>query len=146
MRLLVVVLCLGLLFVPGQAQSAAGLIRIFSLQTGQAEISHGTPSNVGDITLIGTSLRARNNKTIGYSTMTCIAFGKTLPGAISQCTATYRLPLGKIVVTGTRKRRDFYVLAVTGGTGIYSRASGTLVASTTALNPRRERLLFSLES
>lgn len=146
MRFLIVALCFAFLLVPGEAGSDAGLIRIFSLQQGQAEIDHETSAEAGDITLIGASLHARSNKRIGFSTMTCFAFGRVLPGSISQCTATYVLPLGRIIVHGVRKRRDYYVLAVTGGTGIYSRASGTLVASTIALNPRRERLLFSLES
>jgi hypothetical protein len=148
MRYIVVALCLGsLLLVSDQAQGRAGVIRIFAVQQGETNVDNPPQGrSAGDLLLIGTTLRDRRNRAIGFGAMTCIAFGKVLPGAISQCAASFVLPLGKITATGTRSRRDFYVLAVTGGTGIYSRASGTLVASTVALTPRRERLLFSLES
>lgn len=62
------------------------------------------------------------------------------------CDATYSLPRGRIEAAGIVRDRSLYVLAVTGGTGLYSNVAGEVIVSTFAFGPRQERLLFSLEA
>lgn len=142
------------LAVPGSAQDVfkptgftGGLIRIFSVTTGTGSSNIGPPGDsAGDRTYRGLLLQDRSSGSIGYGTSTCLFLGRTLTSPRSICTNIYVLPLGTIVTQGIRARRDYYVLAVTGGTGLYSNVGGTLIASTVSLHPRRERLLFSLET
>ena len=57
------------------------------------------------------------------------------------CRGTYFLPKGKIVVGGSLLYRQFYDLAVLGGTGLYDNARGTLdVTRGTAPGARPRRL------
>jgi len=95
----------------------------------------------GDHLVVNKILSDRNDRIIGHGDQVCTR----LDSGVSSCIATFVLPKGKIMVQGTRHRRDYYVLAVVGGTGIYSASGGTLIASTVSREPRRERLLFSLE-
>jgi hypothetical protein len=83
---------------------------------------------------------------IGNALIQCRFVGKGGPlgSGTSYCQAVYSLPHGKIMATGLAKRRSFYSLAVTGGTGLYSNVGGEVIVSTFA--PRQERLLFSLET
>ena len=61
-----------------------------------------------------------------------------------QCTATYSLPRGKIMVAGAIDSRLLFTIAIVGGTGLYDNARGTMTATATRLSPRREVLLFRL--
>jgi hypothetical protein len=61
-----------------------------------------------------------------------------------QCDATYTLPRGKIVVTGSYTFGQFHELAVVGGTGIYDNVRGTLTVTLLARNPERDVLVFRL--
>jgi len=60
------------------------------------------------------------------------------------CRGTYILPRGKIVVDGSLQYRQFYVLAVTGGTGLFDNARGTLTVTRTARSPVRDLVVFRL--
>jgi hypothetical protein len=62
------------------------------------------------------------------------------------CTATFSLPKGELVATGTVRFREFYDLAIVGGTGLYNDARGTLTIIRTTQRPRpiRELLYFRL--
>jgi hypothetical protein len=61
------------------------------------------------------------------------------------CTGTYVLPRGTLVVAGAIQSRLLYEIAVVGGTGLYDNARGTLTVTSTGLRPqRREVLLFRL--
>jgi hypothetical protein len=77
---------------------------------------------------------------IGGGTLLCIFLGQ----ASSSCTATYGLPQGRITTAGVIDNPRRYVVAITGGTELYDNARGTLAVTTTALNPRRELLVFHL--
>lgn len=149
MRAAVAVIVIALAFltlVPG-AGSDAGLIRIFAETTAVRTVDvDGRGRTAGDLTIRGAQLVSREGRGLGTMTLICTFLGRVLPSDSSFCQAEYVLPRGKIIVSGTRQRADYMVLAVVGGTGVYSRASGVLVQSTIALGPRRERLLFSLES
>ena len=61
-----------------------------------------------------------------------------------QCDATYTLPKGKIVVTGSYTFSQFHELAVIGGTGLYDNVRGTVTVTLLARNPERDVLVFRL--
>jgi hypothetical protein len=61
-----------------------------------------------------------------------------------QCSGTYSLPRGKIMVGGAINSRLLCEYAVVGGTGLYDNARGTLTVTSTGLKPRREVLVFRL--
>jgi hypothetical protein len=62
------------------------------------------------------------------------------------CTLSVSLPRGEIVATGRVRYRQFYELAITGGTRLYDDARGTLTITRTTGPPRaiRELLYFRL--
>jgi hypothetical protein len=84
---------------------------------------------------------------IGNSEVLCTFLGKggPLSEGTSYCDAVYSLPHGRILASGLIKRRSYYVLAVVGGTGLYSNVGGEVIVSTFAYGPRQERILFSVE-
>lgn len=84
---------------------------------------------------------------IGYSLLHCEDVGKGGPlgSGVSECFAVYGLAKGKITAHGIIKRRSYYALAITGGTGIYSNVKGQVLASQIGSLPHQERLLFGLE-
>jgi hypothetical protein len=65
-------------------------------------------------------------------------------GLNRNCRGTLFMPRGKIVVGGTMRYRQFYELAVLGGTGIYDNARGTMTVTRTARKPPRHILFFRL--
>jgi hypothetical protein len=89
----------------------------------------------------------RSFNAIGNATLICTFMGKGGPlgSGTSECMGTFNLPKGKIVVGGSRKSRAYYVLAITGGTGLYTGARGQLIAATRGLPEGQQRLVFSLE-
>ena len=60
------------------------------------------------------------------------------------CRGTYILPKGKIVVGGSLLYRQFYDLAVLGGTGLYDNARGTLTVTRTSRKPIRDVVVVRL--
>jgi hypothetical protein len=60
------------------------------------------------------------------------------------CRGTYFLPKGKLVVGGSLLYRQFYELAVLGGTGLYDNARGSLVVTRTDTRPVRDLVVFRL--
>ena len=78
--------------------------------------------------------------TIGHSDITCIDTGT----GSENCTGTYFLPKGKIMVGGVIASRLFYELAILGGTGIYDNVNGSVVATFLGGVPSREFLVFRL--
>ena len=65
-------------------------------------------------------------------------------GRSRSCRGTYILPKGKLVVGGSLLYRQFYDLAVLGGTGLYDNARGTLTVTRTGRNPVRNAIDFRL--
>ena len=79
-------------------------------------------------------------KAIGHSDLVC-----TYTASYArQCSGTFTLPQGKIVVAGTVTFRQFYELAVIGGTGLYDNVRGSLTVTLVKRNPQREVLIFRL--
>ena len=77
---------------------------------------------------------------IGHSDLTCINTGT----GSSNCTGTYFLPKGKIMVAGVIASRLFYELAVIGGTGVYDNVNGSLTVTYLGGSPSHEFLVFRL--
>jgi hypothetical protein len=77
---------------------------------------------------------------IGHSDFTCVNTGT----GSQNCTGTYFLPKGKIMVGGVIASRLFYELAVIGGTGLYDNVRGSVVVTYLGGIPSREFLLFRL--
>jgi len=67
---------------------------------------------------------------IGHAFVTCSFLGRggVFGSGVSACSGTYRLPKGYITAYGVRHSTQRYTLAVTGGTGLYAGAGGTLVS------------------
>lgn len=131
----------SVLFAAGAARplDGPGLIRVTALTT---------ETSFSDGRLIQASwIRDRHGNRIGWEIVTCLDLGSGGPlgSGTALCTGTYQFPKGRIQAQSTRKKQSSYVLAVTGGTGLYSNVGGTLLVETISERPRVERLLFSLE-
>jgi hypothetical protein len=96
----------------------------------------------GDVEIAWQTLYNRRitTKAIGHSELFCTYLTKRS----RHCTTTYFLPKGKIVVEGVIGSRLLYELPVTGGTGLYANARGSVVVTSQSMHPRREILLFRL--
>jgi hypothetical protein len=77
---------------------------------------------------------------IGHSDLMCTATGT----GSHNCSGTYFLPKGKLMVQGVLASRLFYELAVVGGTRLYANARGTLTANALGGSAKHEFLLFNL--
>jgi hypothetical protein len=101
-----------------------------------------TKSQAGDFDFYRQLLynEAITPKPIGHSDISCLHTGT---GSMN-CTGTYFLPRGKLMVGGVIESRLFYQLAVIGGTALYANARGTLTATFLGGDPARELLIFRL--
>ena len=127
----------------GETSEAVGPIRITNRENSYRRVDVG-PRGIspGDMEIIRQSLfnRRVTSKSIGHSNLVC-TFVDTRSRS---CHGTYFLPRGKLVVGGTLRYRQFYELAVVGGTGLYNNARGTLTVTRTATGPTRDIVLFRL--
>lgn len=118
-------------------------IGISGTQTGYNRIDIGARgTTAGDMEIIRQTLynRRLTTKPIGRAELVC-----TFATRKSRvCRGTYFLPRGKLVVGGSIAVRSLYELAILGGTGLYDNARGSLTATRTNRQPRREFLLFRL--
>lgn len=127
--------------------SAAGTgpatIRIVDRQFSYTRVDVGRHGrSPGDSEVITTLLYNKHitRKPIGSGRTICtftIGLNRT-------CIVTLKLPRGQLVASGGLVYRQFYSLAVIGGTGLYDNARGTLTVIRTTRNPTREILLFRL--
>jgi hypothetical protein len=79
---------------------------------------------------------------IGHAELVC-----TLTGGNSRsCNGTYALPRGKLVVSGQMLFRQFFQLAVVGGTGLYDNVRGTLTVTARGAKRPGNLVLFRLVS
>lgn len=122
------------------ATTGPATIRITDAQTSFRAVG-GTPGRIGVTEIIQQKLY---NPTIahpiGRGDLVCTYVDRRT----RQCTATYSLPRGKLIVAGAIDSRLLFNIAIVGGTGLYDNARGTLTATATRLSPRREVLLFRL--
>jgi hypothetical protein len=102
--------------------------------------AHGT--SPGDVEVVRTTLLQRGTRdVIGRGDLVC-TFVDTVRSRV--CRGTYVLPKGKLVVGGSILYRQFYDLAVLGGTGLFDNARGTLTVTRTHRNPVRDIVVFRL--
>jgi hypothetical protein len=80
------------------------------------------------------------SKAIGHAELVCTFTG----GNSRSCNGTYVLPRGKLVVSGQLLFRQFFQLAVVGGTGLYDNVRGTLTVTALGGKNRRDLVLFRL--
>lgn len=119
------------------AQRRTGLIAVFAIT--KREVADGR------LRLVVKLVRDRRSRPIGDIGQVCTALpsvGRVHPR--QSCVGTLVMPLGRITYQGVRHSATYYVLAVTGGTGAYAGATGTLAARTITTGPRVEWLLVSL--
>jgi hypothetical protein len=132
---------------PWHSFSAAGTgpatIRISERQLAVTRIDMGARgTSPGDTEVIRSRLLERGTlKTIGRAELVC-TFVDSVRSRV--CRGTYILPKGKIVVGGSILYRQFYDLAVLGGTGLYDNARGTLTITRTHRSPVRDLVVFRL--
>jgi hypothetical protein len=117
------------------------VVRLTDIQSSMTSMN-GTSTGVGAVQiatlkLFGSSTRSRP---IGQGVLTCMTVSKKQ----RSCTGSYVLPRGMIETSGLINSRLLYTAAITGGTGLYDNARGTLTVTAKGLKPRRELLLFRL--
>jgi hypothetical protein len=144
-RLAVLSTAFAVLAVPSAGNAATGpaTITITNVQTRIKTIDLGARGQgAGDLEIISQALYNRRvtASAIGHADVLCTLISRTR----RSCAATYTLPKGRIVTSGVIDTRLIYELAITGGTELYDNARGSLVVTTTALNPRRQLLVFRL--
>ena len=125
------------------ALTGPGTIRVTDKLVKETHVDGGHPGRgAGDLDFYrGQLFNKRITPTaIGHSDITCTNTGT----GSSNCTGTYFLPKGKIMVGGVIGSRLFFELAVIGGTGLYNNARGTLTATYLGGSPSKEFLLFRL--
>jgi hypothetical protein len=128
-------------------KSAAGTgpatIRIVDRQFGYTRVDVGRPGlSPGDSEVITARLfnKRITKKPIGSGRTIC-----TFTSGLNRtCIATIKLPRGQIVASGGLVYRQFYNLAVIGGTGLYDNARGTMTVIRTTASPVRDILVFRL--
>ena len=128
-----------------QAATGPEFIRISDRQFAYSRVDNGARGrSPGDQEIIFDKLfnRRITPKPIGSARFLCTF----TTGRTRTCIATFDLPKGEVVATGTVRYRQFYDLAITGGTGLYDNARGTLTVIRTTDRPRpiREFLYFRL--
>lgn len=127
------------------AATGPEFIRISDRQFAYSRVDNGPRGrSPGDQEIIFDKLfnRKITRKPIGTARFICTFTARRM----RICTATFNLPKGELVATGTVRFRQFYDLAIVGGTGLYDDARGTLTIIRTTKPPRaiRELLYFRL--
>jgi hypothetical protein len=126
-----------------QALERPGTIRITTREVAHRIIDHGPAGRgPGDVEVMRSLLynKGVTPRAIGHAEVVC-----TFTGRRSRvCNGTYFMPRGKIVVAGALVFREFFELAVLGGTGLYNNVKGSMTVTSTRPKPRRDILLFRL--
>ena len=147
--LLLVVAMLGFALITGSVTEGSpelngpGTIRISSRDVDVSVINRGSSRRgSGDVIVIRQLLfnKGITKQAIGHADLVCTFTARRS----RQCSGTYFLPRGKIVVSGSLRYREFFKLAVVGGTDIYDNVRGSMTGTLLARGPRRELLIFRL--
>ena len=103
--------------------------------------AHGTsPGDTEIIRQLLFNLRLSSTP-IGHSELVCTFVDSK---RMRVCRGTYVLPRGKVVVGGSLDYRQFYDLAVLGGTGLYDNARGSVTVTRTHRRPVRNLVVMRL--
>jgi hypothetical protein len=120
-----------------------GTIRITDRQLALDEVDLGVRGrSPGDVEIARWALfnTRITSRAIGHAELVCTYTG----GNSRSCNGTYVLPRGKLVVSGQLLFRQFFQLAVVGGTGLYENVRGTLTVTALGGKARRNLVLFRL--
>ena len=133
---------------PWQSASEAGTgpatIRITDREVEVTRIDVGEPgTSPGDTEIVSQQLfnLRVTSKPIGHSELVCTFVDSK---RMRVCRGTYVLPRGKVVVGGSLAYRQFYDLAVLGGTGLYDNARGSVTVTRTHRRPVRDLVVVRL--
>ena len=132
---------------PLESRSEAGTgpatIRITDRQEAMTRVDGGpNGTSPGDMEISSSRVFQRGTGTrIGRSELVCTYVDSVRSRG---CRGTYSLPKGDLVVDGSIRYRQFYDLAVVGGTGLYDNARGTVTVTRTQRNPPRHLIVFRL--
>jgi hypothetical protein len=127
-----------------QALTGPGVITITERQVQLGRVDEGRPGpSIGDVTVMRTLLynKGKTPNPIGHGELVCTFTGDRT----RNCSGTFFMPLGKIIVGGPLLFRQLFELAVLGGTGFYTNVRGTLTVTSLTLKPHvRDLLVFRL--
>ena len=147
--LMLVVAMLGVALITGSVTQGSsdltgpGMIRITSRDVDVMVDNRGRSGRgTGDVMVIRQLLfnKGIRKQAIGHADIVCTYTGRRS----RQCSGTYFLPRGKIVVAGSLRYREFFKLAVVGGTDLYNNVRGSVSGTLLGRGPRREILVFRL--
>ena len=96
----------------------------------------------GAIEVWRTRVYTYRGQTVGTGALTCIYVDNHT--SFRQCTGTYLLPLGKIIVAGDVTNRGAFELAVIQGTRFYAGSHGTALFRLYAKHPAQSFVTFYL--
>jgi hypothetical protein len=128
---------------PSAASTGPATITINDRQVAVTRVDVGARgTSPGDTEIVRAVLLQRGTRAvIGRGELVCTF----VDGVRSRvCRGTYVLPKGELVVGGSVLYRQFYDLAVLGGTGLYDNARGTLTVTRTHRKPVRDLVVFRL--
>ena len=127
-----------------EASTGPATINITDVQDTVVRVDVGAKGkSPGDMEIIRQRLYNQRvtERSIGRSELICTFMDRRRARV---CRGTYFLPKGRIVVGGSLLYRQFYELAVLGGTGLFDNARGTVVVTRTGVRPVRDRIVFRL--
>jgi len=120
-----------------------GTIKITDRAIERTEVDVGRAGqSAGDVETVRQLLynKAITPKPIGHSQLICTYIDRDA----RNCSGTFFMSNGRIMVGGVIGSRLIFELAVLGGTGIYNNVKGTLTVTSLSLKPARELLVFRL--
>jgi allene oxide cyclase len=109
----------------GHGHGKGKTIRVVERATTDTSVDLGARGDsIGDLLAFGNELFDRGNQIkVGTDQGSCV---RTVPGQAYECTWTNSLAKGQITVQGPFLDSGDSVLAITGGTGAYRKARGTM--------------------
>ena len=124
------------------ASTGPATIRITNKEVSVARVDVGRRGeSPGDLEIIRQRLFDRQQNRVGQAELDC-TFVDSRRARV--CRGTYFLPKGELVVGGSLSFRQFYELAVVGGTGLYENARGSVTVTRVGRRPVRDRVVFRL--
>jgi hypothetical protein len=116
-----------------QDDGGGQVIRLTTKQVHQGFVDHGAPGFSVDDAFVFSNDLYRNGEKVGEDGGTCTVTRIASSGATTlHCLGTNSLPGGQISVQGLAAPGEPFELAVTGGTGRYSKARGQVFGENTS--------------
>ena len=115
-------------------------VRVLSTTTGETFVDVGKPDESRGDSFVFRARLTRDGNGVGHVGVACTII--SVKKQESQCVRTATLRRGQIAVQGAVGRGRVFTLPITGGTGAFEAAGGTLVVR--QLSGNRERLTFHI--